>query len=68
MSKKSKIAFLRTLIDYFEEPLMKGGLIKNPNRSRAAGYFLILLGINIAVELLGMVPKQEIKVLYNYYP
>jgi len=35
--------------------------IKNPNRSRAPGYFLILLGINIAVELRSMVPKQEIK-------
>ena len=35
-------------------------LIKNPNRSRAPGYFLILLGIDIAVELWGMVPKQEI--------
>ena len=35
--------------------------IKNPNRSRAPGYFLILLGINIAVELRGMTPKQEIK-------
>ena len=38
-------------------------LIKNPNRSRAARDFLILLGINIAVELRGIVPKQEIKIL-----
>jgi len=40
---------------------MLNNLIKNPNRSRAAGYFLILLGINIVVELRGIVPKQEIK-------
>jgi len=35
--------------------------IKNPHRSRAAGYFLILLGIDVAVELRGVMPKQEIK-------
>lgn len=40
---------------------MKKEEIKNPNRSRAAWYFLILLGIDIAVELRGITPKQEIK-------